>query len=196
MVVLTRLGPPEDGIRHVEPNVEAFVNEKRLGKGRLYIAEARVSFVSEENAAVQFSLEYPHVAMHAIQKDPTRFPKDNLYLIIDVRLVDSEPATPETSNASSSEDEDDGIPDDDPGITEVRFAPEAVAHLDAMFKAMSECQTLHPDPDAGQGDEAEDEEEEEDGDQEDQEEGNGQEGMFDDAEEEDGGNGNGTPMET
>lgn len=32
------------------------------------------------------------------------------------------------------------------GMSEVRFIPEDRGLLDAMFHAMSVCQTLHPDP--------------------------------------------------
>jgi hypothetical protein len=31
-------------------------------------------------------------------------------------------------------------------MTEMRFVPDDKGMLDAMFHAMSECQTLHPDP--------------------------------------------------
>ena len=41
MVVLTRLGPPEEGVRHKEESTSVYVNEKCLGKGVLYISEAR-----------------------------------------------------------------------------------------------------------------------------------------------------------
>lgn len=96
MVVLTRLGPPEEGVRHTQHNTQVYLNERRLGVGTLYISEARVSWVHAhgEHEGKGFSLEYPHIAMHAIQRDPQHFPEENLYLIIDVRLVDSEPGTP------------------------------------------------------------------------------------------------------
>ena len=57
---------------------------------------------------------------------------------------------------------------------DIRFVPSNEASLQAMFEAMSKCQSLHPDPaDSGDddGEEVEGEEEEE-------------EGMYDDAEEE------------
>ena len=37
--------------------------------------------------------------------------------------------------------------DDEDKVLEVRFVPDAAEHLDSMFKAMNECQLLHPDPD-------------------------------------------------
>ena len=168
-----------------------FVNEKCLGRGTLYISEARVSWVGEQEQG--FSLEYPHVAMHAVQRDLSVFPKANLYLIIgeasrkpkkskikiafsDVRLVDSDGTpTPSSSRGGSDEESDDGLEEDDKGMTEIRFVPEDDTKLQDMFNAMSACQALHPDP----ADISEEEEEAEEG----GEEGEEEEGMFDDAEE-------------
>lgn len=184
MVVLTRLGPPEEGIRHREPRTKVYVNEKCLGSGEVFIAEARVSWVGGEQEGLGFSLEYPHVAMHAVQRaQPGGFPHgDNLYLIIDVRLVESDetPSPSSTPTRSGDEDDDDdgpGLDDDDRGMTEIRFVPEDAGRLQDMFKAMSDCQALHPDPadisddEGGEGGDGDAEEE----------------GMYDDAEEEDGG---------
>jgi hypothetical protein len=44
MVVVTSLGPPEEGVKHVQPATSTFINKKPLGKGTLYISEARVSW--------------------------------------------------------------------------------------------------------------------------------------------------------
>jgi len=173
MVVLTRLGPPEEGVRHKEENTSVYVNEKHLGPGTVYISEARVSWVAATGQG--FSLEYPHIAMHAVQRDQSVFPRPNLYLILDVRLVDSD-ETPTSSTTGSDEEEEAG--EQDQGMTEIRFAPEDAARLQSMFDAMSACQALHPDP----ADNSEDEEEEG------EEEGEPHvEGMYDDAEEEDPG---------
>ena len=45
---------------------------------------------------------------------------------------------------SPADDESDDEPESD--MSEVRFIPEDRGLLDAMFHAMSVCQTLHPDP--------------------------------------------------
>ena len=96
MVVVTSLGPPEHGIVHKETNVTSFINEKRIGKGILYISEARVTWVGDAAAANHtFSLEYNHVSLHAISREVTVFPyTECLYMMIDTKLVDSEPSTP------------------------------------------------------------------------------------------------------
>merc|ERR1711978_608029 len=98
---------------------------------------------------------------------------------IDVRLVD-ETGTPMTTPTSSEAGSDSEQEDSDGGMTEIRFVPDDKSTLDAMFVSMSECQALHPDPVDSDEDLA--------GDEEDVEE----PGMFDDAEEEGIGEGNGT----
>ena len=60
---------------------------------------------------------------------------------------------------------------------DIRFVPANEASLQAMFEAMSKCQSLHPDP----ADSGDDDEEEVEGEEEEEEE-----GMYDDAEEEEG----------
>ena len=96
MVVVSSLGPPEEGVVHKEPNTIVFINEKRLGKGTLHISEARVTWVGDAAVAQHtFSLEYNHIALHAISRDLTVFPHTEcLYMMIDAKLVDSEPSTP------------------------------------------------------------------------------------------------------
>lgn len=48
-----------------------------------------------------------------------------------------------TPESNSDEDDDD---DSDEPMTEMRFAPDNTNNLDAMFQAMSQCQSLHRDP--------------------------------------------------
>ena len=171
MVVVTSLGPPETGLRHTEGNTLTFINEKGLGKGTLYISESRVSWVGD--AGHKFSLEYPHIALHAVSKDMASFPNsEHLYLMIDKKLVESDGIPTPTSTPESS-DVDESSEDDEEGMTEIRFVPENKGCLQDLFKAMSDCQALHPDPEDAQEDEedAADNGEEESG------------GQFDDADE-------------
>jgi len=149
MVVVSSLGPPEEGVVHKEMNVTTFINEKRIGKGTLYISEARVTWVGDASAANHtFSLEYNHISVHAISRDAMVFPHTEcLYLMIDAKLVDSVPGTP-ASTPETSDDDDEA--DDGEGMTEIRFAPDDKATLQVMFSSMSHCQTLHPDPEAAE----------------------------------------------
>jgi len=192
MVVVSSLGPPEEGMVHKEMNVTTFINEKRLGKGTLYISEARVTWVGDVSAANHtFSLEYNHISLHAISRDTMVFPHTEcLYMMIDAKLVDSEPTTPTSTPETSDDDEN----DDGEGMTEIRFAPDDKANLQVMFTSMSHCQTLHPDPEAAE--DAADENDEV-GEEEDYVEDGGEgNGMYDDADEPDNnGDNNGEPME-
>merc|ERR1719309_485732 len=171
MVVVTSLGPPEDGVRLKVENTGVYINRKQLGMGVLYISEARVSWVGIQGQG--FSLEYPHIALHAVSRDLTQFQQECLYLMIDVRLVD-ETGTPMSTPTSSDADDSGNEEDSDGGMTEIRFVPDDRNMLDSMFATMSECRALHPDTDDSL-EEAEDEEEEP--------------GMYDDAEEDINGGG-------
>jgi len=174
MVVVTSLGPPEEGVRLKVENTGVFINRKQLGMGVLYISEARVSWVGIQGQG--FSLEYPHIALHAVSRDLTVFHQECLYLMIDVRLVD-EMGTPMSTPTSSDADDSGNEDDSDGGMTEIRFVPDDRGMLDTMFATMSECQALHPDTeDSG--------EEEEEGEDE-------EPGMYDDAEEDVNGGGDG-----
>lgn len=140
MVILTSFPPPEEGIRHREDATTAFIQSRGLGKGTLYIAESRVSWVGQDSSG--FSLEYPSVALHALSRDLQAFPEECLYLMIDGDLGEEE------------EPNENGEDEERPA-SEIRFVPEDKSHLEAMYRAMSECQALHPDP-AQPGDSEED----------------------------------------
>ena len=66
MVVVSSLGPPDEGIVHKEANVTAFLNDKNVGKGTLHISEARVTWVGNDAGAHTFSLEYNHIGKYKI----------------------------------------------------------------------------------------------------------------------------------
>jgi len=169
MVVVTDLGPPEDGIKATQPSVEVYMNNRSLGMGTLYISEARVSWVGIQSKG--FSLEYPHIALHAVSRDLTQFHSECLYLMIDVRLMDQE-GTPTSSSAGS--DMEDNEEESEGGMTEIRFVPDDKNVLPELFRAMNECASLHPDTDDSEAEDEGVEDGAEDG---------AEDGMYDDAEE-------------
>ncbi|KOC67352.1 Methylosome subunit pICln, partial [Habropoda laboriosa] len=83
-----------------------------------------------------FSLEYPHISLHAISRDEQVHPRQCLYIMVDAKVD-----LPASDSGSENEDEDADTP-----ITEMRFAPDNTNNLEAMFHAMNQCQALHPDP--------------------------------------------------
>lgn len=137
MVIMTSFPPPTEGLHHVQEKTEAFVHDKSYGVGTLYIASERLSWC--DSSGQGFSLEYPSISLHAICKDTTQFPHECIYCMMESPLNDDE-------NEGASDDSDDKV-------GEVRFVPEDKSALDVMFKALSECQVLHPDPQEQEEDE-------------------------------------------
>ncbi|XP_063430762.1 methylosome subunit pICln-like isoform X2 [Mytilus trossulus] len=134
MVLLNSCSPPDEGIRKKQENTSAFVGERALGKGTLFIAESCVSWQSSEHEGQGFSLQYPGISIHAVSRDLTAFPHECLYLMVDGDLTDD-------ANREEEESDDEDL---DPS-TEMRFVPDDKTVLDQLYKAMSDCQILHPD---------------------------------------------------
>lgn len=128
MVTLTPFSEPTEGVRHSQSDTTALFNTTNLGKGTLYIAESRLSWISSSGNG--FSLEYPQISLHAVSRDLTSYPQECLFLMLD-------------NSESDCEEVDES---EDSKIDELRFIPDDKGMLDAMFHAMSACQTLHPDP--------------------------------------------------
>ncbi|XP_065346409.1 methylosome subunit pICln isoform X2 [Cloeon dipterum] len=130
MVVMSSYREPSGEIRHQESNTRAFVNERELGSGTLYIAESILSWKSSTSED-GFSLEYPHISLHAVSKDFSNFPHECLYIMLDADVDNTE--------AGDDDEEEDNL-------TIVRFVPADKGILQQLFEALKDCQLLHPDP--------------------------------------------------
>jgi len=138
--------PLAQEVKHREHNTNAFLNHNHntpLGNGTLIIAENCLSWMTDNGQG--FELEYPMISLHAISRDLTNFHSECLYLMV------------EDKDCSDTESADES----DSRHNEIRFVPEDKSHLELMFKAMSECQALHPDPNDSISEE-DDEDEEDD----------------------------------
>lgn len=133
--------PPQEGVRHEEPNTTVYINGREVGKGTFYITESLLSWVDIDTQR-GFSLEYPHISLHAISRDEQVHPRQCLYIMVDAKVDLPDMALPLSSENSSENEDDDG----DTAITEMQFAPDNTNNLDLMFQAMNTCQALHPDP--------------------------------------------------
>ncbi|XP_076176539.1 chloride nucleotide-sensitive channel icln [Ptiloglossa arizonensis] len=143
MVVLSNFLAPQEGIRHAEKNTTVYINDREVGKGTLYITESLLSWVNNDTQQ-GFSLEYPHISLHAISRDEQVHPRQCLYIMVDAKVdLPDVPLPPNSETGSENEDE---YEDADTPITEIRFAPDNTNNLDAMFQAMNQCQAFHPDP--------------------------------------------------
>ncbi|KAJ1530913.1 hypothetical protein ONE63_005752 [Megalurothrips usitatus] len=139
MVVLTTFPPPVEGIRHQQINTTALLNDRSLGKGTLYIAESRVSWVNAASGE-GFSLEYPHICLHAISRTPV----ECLYMMLDTAV--SPHLGGEEGNGDNDEESESDDDTNDQETTVMKFLPDETSALDAMYQAMSQCQALNPDP--------------------------------------------------
>ncbi|XP_017889918.1 methylosome subunit pICln [Ceratina calcarata] len=141
MVVLSNFLAPQEGIRHEEPNTTVCINDREIGKGILYITESLLSWVNYDTQQ-GFSLEYPHISLHAISRDEQVHPRQCLYIMVDAKVdLPDVPVPPASDSGSENEFEDADTP-----ITEMRFVPDNTNNLETMFQAMNQCQALHPDP--------------------------------------------------
>lgn len=154
MMLLPNLPPPAEGIRHRQVNTKAFMNQRPMGDGTLYIAESRVTWAKDGEEG-GLSLEYPHIAIHAISRDLSTFSFPCIYLMIDVELERPEGSADNNGDSSDSDEEE-------AGMTEIRFVPTDQMALEPMYKALNDCQVLHPNPEDGQSDEEVGEEDNED----------------------------------
>jgi len=134
-MVLTLTGdlskPDDSDIRHRQPDTTAYLKSNQLGKGTLFIAESRLSWLADDGQG--FELDYPTISLHAVSRDLDNFPAECLYL-----MLNSSDNGEEQADSEQDEEEDD--------LNELRFVPDAKNSLDTMFKALSDCQLLHPDP--------------------------------------------------
>ncbi|XP_015127836.1 methylosome subunit pICln [Diachasma alloeum] len=140
MVVLSNFFAPQEGIRHEEQNTTLYVGDREIGKGTLYITESVLVWL---NSTTQqgFALEYPSISLHATSRDQMVHPRQCLYVMVNTKLDLPDVELDQNEGNDSGEDDD-----SETSITEMRFAPDNVNNLDAMFHAMNQCQALHPDP--------------------------------------------------
>ncbi|XP_061184651.1 methylosome subunit pICln-like [Saccostrea echinata] len=138
-MILTAIDIPTEGVRHVQDETVAFVDDTSQGNGSLYVTESLLTWRNSNGQG--FSLQYPAISLHAVSRDLMAFSQECLYLMVDGKLTDDT----ESGRRSSSDEEVVGPYEGDTPTTEVRFVPADKGSLDAMFNAMSDCQALHPD---------------------------------------------------
>ncbi|KAF8968030.1 regulator of volume decrease after cellular swelling-domain-containing protein [Flammula alnicola] len=125
-------------IRHKEENVsvtldpplENFSNQNAV-QGTLYVLTSVLAFMSTTGAG--FQIEYPAITLHAVSRGESG---PSIYCQLDESIG--------TEN---------GVAADDDAVTDMReltIVPQNPESLEAIFEALSQCASLHPDP---QGDE-------------------------------------------
>ncbi|KAM3837542.1 methylosome subunit pICln isoform 1-T1 [Vipera latastei] len=139
MSFLKRIPEPSEGIRLRQPDTEAVLGGRGLGTGSLYIAESRLSWITD--SGLGFSLDYPIISLHAISRDLNAYPWEHLYVMVNAKFE-----AEESKESPMPEEEEEESDDELEPISEFRFVPSDKSALEAMFSAMCECQALHPDP--------------------------------------------------
>ncbi|XP_006006363.1 methylosome subunit pICln [Latimeria chalumnae] len=152
MVFLKTFPLPTEGVKHQQDETEAVLDGKGLGTGTLYIAESRLLWF--DGSGMGFSLEYPSISLHAVSRDPTAYPQEHLYVLVNAKLGEDEPK--EAAMDNDPDEEEDSDEEDTEPITEIRFVPTDKSALEPMFTAMCECQALHPDPEDEDSDDDDD----------------------------------------
>jgi len=174
-MLLPDLSAPAEGVLHQQPNTQLFVNQRVVGSGTMYIAQSRL-FWSKDGETRGISLDYPHICIHAVSRDTSAFPHPCLYLMLDYKLEDaidmnsfSPIATIQgvglgADNGHDINDDEDEENDSQTAMTELHFVPtgqQEINVLETMYKALNQCQLLHPDPEDEVEEDEEDIEEEE-----------------------------------
>lgn len=82
IVSLTSISQPNDEeVKHRELNTTVFIKDFNLGKGTLFVAKNRLSWLTDNGQG--FSLEYPIISLHAVSRDLTNFHSECLFIMID-----------------------------------------------------------------------------------------------------------------
>lgn len=156
MVIVTSFQEPESRILYQQQNTRAVLDKHDLGVGTIIVSE-RLGYVItifgkfqfsehfrtlcwKEQGTAGFSIEYPHISMHAITSDRNVYPTDCIFLMIDGHL-----ALPNVPQPQQVDDEEDSDVDEDEQISELLFIPQDSNSIRLIYDALSECQVLNPD---------------------------------------------------
>ncbi|XP_022828538.1 methylosome subunit pICln [Spodoptera litura] len=145
VVVSPSFSVPAEGILMQLPSVNLIVNnDVDLGTATLYITEHNVVWGGgvgrQGGPSPTVTLMYPNISLHAIQRDPG----PGLILVINHEL--SLPEMTQQGAGDAPVDDDDEYDADEEPMTKLRFVPQNDNDLEAMFVAMNQGQSLHPDP--------------------------------------------------
>ncbi|KAI0784457.1 regulator of volume decrease after cellular swelling-domain-containing protein [Abortiporus biennis] len=110
----------------LDPPLEGFSSEDSAN-GTLYVIESVLVFLSSTGRG--FQVEYPTITLHAISRAESG---PSIYCQLD-----------ETVGAPESVQPDEN---EDTPMRELSIVPKDTSSLEAIFEALSDCASLHPDP--------------------------------------------------
>ncbi|KDR78948.1 hypothetical protein GALMADRAFT_244609 [Galerina marginata CBS 339.88] len=122
-------------IRHKEENVSVSLDPplenlstQNATRGTLYVLTSVLVFMSTTGTG--FQIEYPAITLHAVSRGESG---PSIYCQLDESIG--------TENAASAADEN-AVTD----MRELSIVPQNPESLEAIFEALSQCASLHPDP--------------------------------------------------
>ncbi|CAB3247243.1 unnamed protein product [Arctia plantaginis] len=147
VVVSSTFSAPAQGVLLQTPNTKLIINNLEVGSATLYITENNVVWGGGESIngvpSPTIQLLYPTISMHAVQRTPS----PALYLVINYELRLPTPSSQSSGGGDAPQDDDeDNEFDGEEAYTQLRFVPQNENDLQAMYNAMSQGQTLNPDP--------------------------------------------------
>ncbi|KAJ0170439.1 hypothetical protein K1T71_013810 [Dendrolimus kikuchii] len=145
VVISSNFSAPVEGILYQGPATKLIVNDQELGTATLYVTENNVIWGGGTSAlggnSPTISLLYPSISLHAIQREPS----PALYMLLNYELRLPE-LTQQSGSGDANEDDDDDFDAEEQPVTQLRFVPQNENDLQAMYSAMTQGQSLHPDP--------------------------------------------------
>lgn len=139
MVVVTSFCYPDSEIIHEQKNTKVLLDKRDLGTGTLFISERTLSWKEEGNNG--FSIQYPHITLHAISSDTSVYPQQCVYVMIDTHIsLPGGVAQPEHEGSDSDSEAD---------ISELIIAPEDSGSIQYVYDALKSGQALNPEHEEG-----------------------------------------------
>ncbi|KAJ3189549.1 hypothetical protein HK101_008915 [Irineochytrium annulatum] len=141
-------------LRYAQPNCHLTFSSPDLarrmgeGKGEIRVTEEKLLFVQDHNAT-SVAIDYPTIVIHAISRgenDPVAR-RPCIYCQLGSAVVVDERASELRGEPTAKATEDSDAEEEGDETCEMRIVPDDAESLDAIYQALSECATLHPDPD-------------------------------------------------
>ncbi|VFQ72747.1 unnamed protein product [Cuscuta campestris] len=126
-------------LAHALPAVSLVLgNHPPLSPGTLYVTTRQVVWLSDTDKEKGYAVDFCHISLHAVSRDPEAYPSPCIYAQIDNGDDDD--------NESGSSDSDPNETLELSRITEFRLVPSDSNQVEELFEIFCECAELNPEP--------------------------------------------------
>ncbi|CAH9139738.1 unnamed protein product [Cuscuta epithymum] len=123
---------------HVKPAVSLVLgNHLPLCPGTLYITTRQVVWLSDTDKERGYAVDFFHISLHAVSRDPEAYPSPCLYAQIDIGDEDDDLEGTDSEHNETL---------DLSKITEMRLVPSDPNQVEELFQFFCECAELNPEP--------------------------------------------------